>query len=448
MPSFFRTAEDVRIYFLGLTNTPERKKQHRRLDTIYRQCVRRAGTKGNFFFHRRCATIKGRPILILEPQGPIDRGVFQEGITRFGETLWGRFRCPRPGYIILVVDKAVTPANAAKYSRLIRKLIAQLTGLMTSGGDDRVIIRTAAQDARMAKAEAAEREETARQELETARRLLAESPPPDPAVVAAQQQHAVQTLRHTWLGQVSDFRVADLQLQSLNIERTELSAPVNAQQADNDALRELRQHLSRLKEPEELQALLVDLEGDPRYDPLKGATTDTEDPLAAAQRCLDALQRESDEQLAALQPQIDRLREINQQVADRRQQMDQARRKIINDQAEDVREQIRQLQANGADLSEAQARLALVNRLQRADGSMRWIERSLQRMADAEQTDADAFARQVRLDSTLRQSILQLRQDVKVFDAQGATDLLDTLWHQRPGIAWAKEMVESMLRQT
>ena len=216
MPSFFRTAEDVRIYFLGLTNTPERKKQHRRLDTIYRQCVRRSGTRGHFFFHRRCATLKGRPILILEPQGRVDRGIFQEGITRFGETLFGRFYCPRPGYLTLIVDKSVTPANAVKYSRLIRRLVANLTGMMTSGGDDRVLIRTAEQDARHAQIEAKARQEEARRNHETAMRLLEESPI-DPKQRAAHQQHATLAVRRTWLRQVVDFREADLQLQELAV---------------------------------------------------------------------------------------------------------------------------------------------------------------------------------------------------------------------------------------
>ena len=76
---------------------------------------------------------------------------------------------------------------------------------------------------------------------------------------------------------------------------------------------------------------------------------------------------------------------------------------------------------------------------------MRWIETSLQRMADAGQTDAESFAQQVKLDFSLRQSVSQLQQDVQALRGQDAVDLLDTLWHQRPGIAWARPMVEAML---
>lgn len=448
MPSFFRTAEDVRIYFLGLTNTPERKKQHRRLDTIYRQCVRRSGTRGHFFFHRRCATLKGRPFLVLEPQGPVDRGIFYEGITRFGETLSGRFRCPRPGYIILVVDKSVTPTNAVKYSRLIRRLIAQLTGMMTSGGDDRVLIRTAEQDARMAQVEAKARQEEARRDHETALRLL-EASPDDPAKRAEHQQHATQAVRRTWLRQVVDFREADLQLQELVVARVAALAPIAILEEEDDTLRHLRQRLATVQDDDGLQALLSELDGDPILSSLQAAITDHEDALDAATRWLDAQQQDNNARREALQPQLMESRSLAVQIQQGRQQMDQTRRKIITDQADAVRQRIRDLQAEAAApdaLSAAQAELTLLGRLQRADGSMRWIENSLQRMADAGQTDAESFAKQVKLDFSLRQSVSQLKQDVQALRAQDAGDLLDTLWHQRPAIEWARSMVEDLLK--
>lgn len=448
MPSFFRTAEDVRIYFLGLTNTPERKKQHRRLDTIYRQCVRRSGTRGHFFFHRRCATLKGRPILILEPQGRVDRGIFQEGITRFGETLSGRFRCPRPGYLILVVDRGVNPANAVKYSRLIRRIIAALTGMMTSGGDDRVIIRTAEQDARMAQREAKARREAAQRDHETALRLL-KAAPIDPAQRAAHQQHATQAIRRTWLRQVVDFCEADLQLQELAIARAAAIAPIAVLEEDDDTLRQLRQHLATVHDDDGLRALLTELDGDPCQADLQAAIAEGGDGIGAATRWLDAQRKDNIARREALQPQLEHARALAVEIQQGRQQLDQTRRKIITDQADAVRQRIRDLQADAAPadaLAAAQAELTLLGRLQRADGSMRWIENSLQRMADSGQTDAESFAQQVKLDFSLRQSVSQLKQDVQALQSQGAEDLLDTLWHQRPAIGWARPMVESLLK--
>ena len=49
MPSFFRSAEDVRIFFLKETDTPEKKKQYDRLKTIFSQSIRRGGVKGSFW---------------------------------------------------------------------------------------------------------------------------------------------------------------------------------------------------------------------------------------------------------------------------------------------------------------------------------------------------------------------------------------------------------------
>ncbi|MFT4977435.1 MAG: hypothetical protein ACI8S6_003340 [Myxococcota bacterium] len=151
MPSFFRTAEDVRIFFLKETGTKEQKRQYARLKTIFVQSVRRTGARGHFFFHRKCSSLGGAPILIFEPQGPIDHGIFQEGITRFGETLFGTFRCTAPGFIELEVKKNLGTANALKYSRDIRDVVKSFAGVMQTGGDDRVLIVTPKEKARIAR---------------------------------------------------------------------------------------------------------------------------------------------------------------------------------------------------------------------------------------------------------------------------------------------------------
>ncbi len=170
MPSFFRSDEDVRIFFLKETDTPEKKKQYKRLKTIFDQCVRRPGTKGNFFFHRKCASLGGAGILIMEPQGPVDRGIFQGGITRFGETLSGQFECPATGFLILHVKKNVNEANKKKFGRDIRKLVAKVSGSMSSGGEDRVQIITP-KDKELAAKEAAEEK---KQQAEDARKRTEE----------------------------------------------------------------------------------------------------------------------------------------------------------------------------------------------------------------------------------------------------------------------------------
>ncbi|MEL6343245.1 MAG: hypothetical protein AAFV53_08910 [Myxococcota bacterium] len=173
MPSFFRTADDVRIMFGSGPEDAEEKKQKRRLRKIFEQCVRRPGTRGNFFFHKKCASIGGKPILIMEPQGPVDRGIFQEGITRFGETLSGTFECPKTGYLILEVKKNLSTANALKYSRFIRRTVGRVAGIMNSGGDDRVEIITPKIKADRAR-EAAEEKRRQAEEAKEKRRLLAE----------------------------------------------------------------------------------------------------------------------------------------------------------------------------------------------------------------------------------------------------------------------------------
>jgi len=170
MPSFFRSAEDVRIFFLNETDTAEKKRKYARLKTIFSQCVRRPGTRGHFFFHRKSSSLGGAPILIFEPQGPVDRGIFQEGITRFGETLFGTFRCTAPGFIELEIKRNIAPANAIKYGRDIRDVIKGIAGIMQTGGDDRVKIITPKDKARIAR-EAADLKRKEADEARERRRL-------------------------------------------------------------------------------------------------------------------------------------------------------------------------------------------------------------------------------------------------------------------------------------
>jgi len=161
MPSFFRSDVDVKIVFdKSRSLTSEEKAQKKRLMIPFDQSVRRAGTKGNFFFARKNATVGG-PILILEPQGPVDRGIFQGGITRFGEILNGTFECPKPGFLILYIKKNINEANKLKFGRDIRKAIKKATGMMTSGGEDRITIITPKDKERAARAAAAEKKRLA-----------------------------------------------------------------------------------------------------------------------------------------------------------------------------------------------------------------------------------------------------------------------------------------------
>ena len=161
MPSFFRSDVDVKIVFdKSRSLTSEEKTQKRRLMIPFDQSVRRAGTKGNFFFARKNSTVGG-PILILEPQGPVDRGIFQGGITRFGEILNGTFECPKPGFLILYVKKNINEANKLKFGRDIRRVIKTATGMMTSGGEDRITIITPKDKERTAREAAIEKKRLA-----------------------------------------------------------------------------------------------------------------------------------------------------------------------------------------------------------------------------------------------------------------------------------------------
>ena len=461
MPSFFRTAHDVRIFFLDEAESAEDQKQRKRLDTVFRQCVRRSGTRGNFFFHRRCASLNGKPFLILEPQGPVDRGIFQEGITRFGETLSGTFHCPRTGYLVLEIRKNISPANAIKFSRGIRRLIARLTGMMTSGGDDRVIIQTPAETARQARSQAEAHQEEAKRDRAAAERIMEASPPPDLARTESIQQHATGAVRQRWLGQVVDFHDEELHLHELEAQRLEALEPVDALDEEDEVLLALHRRLAGVQRDDEVHALLGELEGTALHTSLSAALSESEAPLEVARHWLDEQQRANAIRREALQLAIDRTRQLHEQIHQERLRMEKTRGKIIADQAEAVRERIRQAQQSlnearqsdtdsveGAEqhLASAQAELTLISRLQRADGSMRWIENSLRRMADAGKTDVESFARQVKLDFTLRQSVSQLKQDVQVLTRRGAGDLLDALWHQRPGIAWARPMLDPLLQ--
>ncbi|MDG1479466.1 MAG: hypothetical protein P8R54_07740 [Myxococcota bacterium] len=177
MPSFFRSDVDVKIVFdKSRSLTSEEKAQKKRLMIPFDQSVRRAGTKGNFFFARKNATVGG-PILILEPQGPVDRGIFQGGITRFGEILNGTFECPKPGFLILYIKKNINEANKLKFGRDIRKAIKKATGMMTSGGEDRITIITPKDKERTAREAATEKKRLAavvreRKEQQNAQRKL------------------------------------------------------------------------------------------------------------------------------------------------------------------------------------------------------------------------------------------------------------------------------------
>lgn len=173
MPSYFRSDDDVRIFFLKELDTPQKKKKYARLKTFFVQSVRRPGTRGHFFFHRKCATLGGAPILIFEPQGPIDHGIFQGGITRFGETLFGTFRCTAPGYLELEVKKNISEANSLKFGRDMRRVIKRIAGIMQTGGDDRIRIVTPREKARVAR-EAAEKKRREAEALRERRRQLAE----------------------------------------------------------------------------------------------------------------------------------------------------------------------------------------------------------------------------------------------------------------------------------
>lgn len=141
MPSYFNSEEAIKVFFAKETDTAEKKKMYRKLHGIWTRAVRVGGTKGSFYYQRSCSSIKGKPILIFEPQGGIDRGLFQE-ISRFGEVLEGKFVCLKNGYIELHVSKDLNQSNLLKYARSIRSVIADVSGIMSGGGDDRVTIVT------------------------------------------------------------------------------------------------------------------------------------------------------------------------------------------------------------------------------------------------------------------------------------------------------------------
>jgi hypothetical protein len=152
MPSYFNSEEAIRVFFMKETNTAEQKKLYNKLLRIWSRAVRVGGTKGGFYYQRSCSTIKGKAILIFEPQGGVDNGIFQE-ISRIGETLEGRFVCTKNGYIELHIQKDLNDSNLIKYSRSIRKIIASISGIMSGGSDDRVKIITPKVKARKLKEE-------------------------------------------------------------------------------------------------------------------------------------------------------------------------------------------------------------------------------------------------------------------------------------------------------
>ena len=141
MPSYFNSGEAVRVFFTKETKTAEQKKMYNKLLRIWSRAVRVGGTKGGFYYQRSCSTLKGKAILIFEPQGGVDNGIFQE-ISKIGETLEGKFVCTKNGYIELHVQKESNESTRLKYSRSIRKIIASISGIMSGGSDDRVSIIT------------------------------------------------------------------------------------------------------------------------------------------------------------------------------------------------------------------------------------------------------------------------------------------------------------------
>ncbi|MFT4976982.1 MAG: hypothetical protein ACI8S6_002887 [Myxococcota bacterium] len=496
MPSFFRTAEDVRIFFLQETDTLEKKRQYDRLKTIFVQSIRRAGVRGNFFFHRKCGSLGGAPILILEPQGPVDRGIFQEGITRFGETLSGTFHTTSPGHIVFETKKNVSDSSVNKYRREIRRLIAKMTGMMGSGGDDRIKIVTPAEKARRARAQAnARREEAAqareqlqvdraaraakkaaRSEEEAPEEEPAEEPPTTAARTAEQeaeqarrtekarveraaaQQAGVALIEEQWQDQLIAWSNTEVDHHTLEAELLEVEARIAALVDREALLNYLKHRLAPIRDIDGLAAALEELEDEEELDGLRAALSASETPLEDAQVWLRKAQAEAQAEREARQPDIERVREIHHAQKASFAKLEHSRQSAVRAQAESIRDEIRRssaaleaarrsgdpetVAAEGAMVAEAQAALTVISRLQRADDALRWIASSLKRMEERGQTSAEDFAQQSKLDSSMRQSIVQLSAEVRALRQLGAGSLLGALWDSRPEIAWARPLLE------
>lgn len=271
MPSFFRSAEDVRIFFLNETDTPEKKRQYSRLKTIFEQCVRRPGARGSFFFHRKSGSLGGAPILIFEPQGPVDRGIFQEGITRFGETLFGTFHCTATGYIELEVKKNLSDANALKYSRDIRKAIKRIAGIMQTGGDDRVQIITPREKARRAR-EAAEQKRREAEEARERRRRQAE------------QRSIKRALK-------KDRKAAAAQIEAEKARRAKVDAQKPPPAEEKKSPRQLRREKEEEAEAAQIERLQKEAEASEADGEAVEATAAAEDARDLAAELAEQLQQ-------------------------------------------------------------------------------------------------------------------------------------------------------------
>lgn len=493
MPSFFRTAEDVRILFLRETDTPEKKKQYDRLKTIFAQSVRRGGVRGHFFFHRRSASLGGAPILILEPQGPVDRGIFQEGLTRFGETLSGTFHTPQPGHLVFETKKNLSEADALKYRRAIRRVIANITGMMASGGDDRIQIITPAHkaqrareaaEARRADAEAARDKRRALKEARAQKRDAAPrpekpAPPAAPPVeepsleerVAAREaevraraaisEAGVAMVRDAWEETLIGWQHQEGDTHHLDADRIEVTASIADREEHAALLEHLKHRLAPLRRPDQLHAVLSGLEDEPQLAELFAVLEVSDEPLETARRWVLHAQAADRADQETLRAERERLRTIERTLEQGRSQLERARQQAMNAQAEAIRDRIRAASqahdaalragddaaraAAGQEQAEAQAALQVVSRLQRADGAMRWIGMSLQRMADRGQTSAEDFEAQQRADAALRQALAQLEAEAVALERLGASALLETLWQSRPALAWARPLVAARL---
>jgi len=492
MPSYFRSARDVRIVFAGEVETPEDRKQQKRLLTLFKQSVRRAGGRGNFFFQRKATSLGGAPILILEPQGPIDRGIFQDGISRFGETLTGTFHTPKPGYLVLEPKANVPDSSVRKYSRDIRRIVARFTGMMGSGGDDRVTIITPKEKARRARAEAAARREEASQAREAlhaerearaaareekAPRREQEAPSPTPAPEgptpaeraerqvreqaqrAATQQAGVALIDAQWRDQLITWSHAASDSDELEAERVEAEARIAALEAHEALTNHLKHRLAAVDDARALGPLLSELEGEPVLDELLEMLEFSEAPVETAQAWVQQVQLSLQAARAERQPDIERVREIHRTLTSSRSQMERSRRDAVRSQAEAIRGAVRThnqaasaarqagdeaaARAAEQELVVAQAALAVISRVQRADDTLKWISASLGRMAERGETSQEDFDRQAKVDFSLRQSLSQLGVEVKALRQLGAEGLLGALWESRPEIAWARPMLEA-----
>ena len=496
MPSFFRNAEDVRILFLSETDTPEKKRQYSRLKTIFTQCIRRSGARGSFFFHRRSPSLNNKPILILEPQGPVDRGIFQGGLTRFGETLSGTFHTPKPGHLVFETKKNISTSNITKFRREIRKLVASMTGMMSSGSDDRVQIITPAERARRAREQAAAKKQAAtdaRAKLEADRKARKEAreqrsterdkrpltpdeaAPPERSVEERVQQ-ATREAAARQVVQTAGVAIVSEQLEGnlvsahehegnqllLTAERIEAEARVADFVEQESVINDLKYQLASIRDPDALETLLETVADDPHAEDLVAAITDADDPLAAAQAWVQKAQSVLRTARDARQPDRMRIREINQSQQAAQARAERARREDMRQHYVTLRAPLLDAQkaadaarraGDAAGLEEAQrliavqqAALMVLTRLQRADDSMLQLTQGLTRLAERGETSAEDVRARLKRDSSLRHSASQLASESRALSEMGAAALVENLWQSRASIGWARSFVDSSLR--